>query len=308
MAKIYLQGTETRRTKLLNRKNVITQAKWTTLECKFCGSLSLVRYGLTAKGRQRYLCQKCRRTSVTSDAPEKMHYSTDVIASAINQFYEASSLYKIKRQLKMDFGVAPSHMTIHRWVTRYSQKASKELSKVPIEVGSNWVADETVLKLKSGGGEKVWFWDAIDDKTKFLLASHLSESRTTKDAQILMERAEKRAGVTPSAVVTDKLRSYLDAVEKAWGADTKHVTTGPFVKSKREDSTRAIERFHGTLKDRTKVMRALTDKKSARTILSGWLTHYNFFRPHSAHKGRTPAQAAGVDSPFKSWKDVVKGE
>ena len=80
------------------------------------------------------------------------------------------------------------------------------------------------------------------------------------------------------------------------------------VKGKQEDSTRAIERFHGTLKDRTKVMRALADKETAKIILDGWLVHYNFFRPNSGIDGKTPAEAAGMKVPFKSWKDVVKGD
>lgn len=303
----FLEGEELRSQKLLNI-NVITQVQYKLLECKFCGSLDVVRYGLTAKGKQRFLCQKCKRTFVTTDAPERMHYSHDVIASAINQYYEAASLHKIKRQIELDFGVSPSHMTIYRWIIRYTKKAAKVLNNLPLRSKGIWVADETVLKLKSNKGQNVWFWDIIDDDTKFLLASHISETRTTKDAQILMERAARRSELIPKTVITDKLRSYLDAIEGAWGADTKHIATSPFIKSKREDSTRAIERFHGTLKDRTKVMRALADKKSAKLILDGWLVHYNFFRPHTAHGGKTPSQAAGVKSPYKSWKDVVKGE
>jgi len=291
---------------IMFERNLITRVRYTTVRCKFCGDYkSVVRYGRTAKGAQRYLCQKCKRTFVIPDAPERAHFSSDVIASAINQYYEAASLHKIARQIKLDFGVSPSHMTIYRWITRYSKIASKALANIPVKVSPTWVADETVLKLKSGG-EKVWFWDAIDDKTRFLLASHISEGRTTRDAQVLMEIAERRSGLIPKTIITDKLRSYLDAVERAWGADTKHIQTSPFVKGKEQDSTRAVERFHGTLKDRTKVMRALWDKRTARIILEGWLVHYNFFRPHQSLKGKTPAEVAGAKIPYQSWRDVVK--
>jgi len=300
----YLWGIEMRRAKLL-RQNIIQEIQYSLIRCKFCDSISVVRYGLTPKGKQRYLCQKCKRTFVIPDAPERKRYSTDIIASAINQYYESASLHKIARQLRLDFGVSPSHMTIYRWIKSYTQKAVKDLADVPVKVGPRWVADETVIRLKSNG-RKIWFWDAIDDDTKFLLASHMSPTRTTKDAQVLMERAERRAMAIPESVTTDKLSSYLDAVERTWGADTKHVMSGPFVRSKVDDSTRAIERFHGTLKDRTKVMRALADKKSASLVLDGWLVHYNFFRPHQGLKGKTPAEAAGADAPYKSWKDVVK--
>ncbi len=37
-----------------------------------------------------------------------------------------------------------------------------------------------------------------------------------------MELAEKRAGKTPKVVVTDRLKSYLEGIEQAYGANTKH--------------------------------------------------------------------------------------
>lgn len=194
-----LWGTEMRKSKLL-RRNIIQEIQYSLKQCKFCNSISVVRYGLTEKGKQRFLCQKCKRTFVIADAPERMHYSNDVIASALNLFYESSSLAKIQRQLQLSYGVKPDRSTIYHWIVRYSKKATRALNSVPIRTGSKWVADETMIKLKEKEGSKQWFWDIIDDKTRFLLASHLSEGRGTRDAQILMERAAKRADKIPEVV------------------------------------------------------------------------------------------------------------
>lgn len=290
------------RVKLFPEPNVITKAHWVTVKCKFCGADRIFLYGYTSKGKQRYLCTICKRTFIDNKAPENMRFPSEVIASALNQFYESASLAKIQRQLQLSYGVKPDRMTIHRWITRYSNKATKALNKMPIKVGATWVADETMIRLKEKRGSKQWFWDVIDDKTRFLLASHLSEGRTTKDAQTLMERAARRANRIPRVVITDKLAAYLDGVELVFGADTKHIRAK---KLTAEPGTQLIERFHGTLKDRTKVMRSFMRKSTAKIVTDGWLVHYNFFRPHPAIGGKTPAQAAGVEAPFKSWKDVV---
>lgn len=281
------------------------QAHW-GVECKHCGSEHIVRFGVTAKGAQRFLCRACDRTFVDNNAPPGMRFPTAVIASALNQFYESASLHKIKRTLKMDHGIQPDHSNVYRWVVKYTRIATKALNDLPVKVGDTWVADETVIKVKEGGGMNLWFWDIIDEDTRFLLASHLTVSRFTRDAQVLMERASRRAGKVPKEVITDKLRSYIDGVERAFGADTRHVQSGPFVKDRHGDSTRAIERFHGSLKDRTKVMRALANRESAKLVMDGWLVHYNFFRPHGGLRGRTPAEAAKVKGPFGSWADVVR--
>ena len=102
--------------------------------------------------------------------------------------------------------------------------------------------------------------------------------------------------------MTDKLRAYLDGVELAFGSETKHVQTKPFTV---QQNTNLIERFHGTLKDRTKVMRGLKSRESAKLLTDGWLVHYNYLRPHETLR-KTPAEAAGIKFPYKDWLDITK--
>jgi transposase-like protein len=106
----------------------------------------------------------------------------------------------------------------------------------------------------------------------------------------------------PKFIVTDKLGAYIEGIERVFGSDSIHVQSQGMQSSTHNNS---IERFHGTIKQRTKVMRGLHSKESARLVMDGWLVHYNFFRPHESLKGRTPAEVAGVEAPFKSWADVV---
>ena len=280
----------------------VNQAHW-AVRCKSCRSEDIVRYGTDRKGRQRFLCRSCKRTFTDTNAPRGMRFPAEAIAFALNAFYESSSLHKIKRQIGLNYGVQPDHSNVYRWIVKYSRIAARELDSVPVRVGGLWVADETVLKLKSEGGQNIWFWDIIDDRTRFLLASHLSMSRFTRDAQILMERAERRAQKAPRVVITDKLAAYLGGIEEAFGADTFHIQSKGFTV---QPNTNLIERFHGTIKDRTKVMRALANRRSAKLVMDGWLCHYNFFRPHSALGNKTPGRAAGAKVPFNSWQDVVR--
>ncbi len=167
------------------------------------------------------------------------------------------------------------------------------------KVGDTWVADETVLTLDKG--IKVWFFDIIDTDTRFLLASMASLSRTTRDAQMLMDKAIKRAGKSPKVVITDKLASYLDV---RYGKDAEHRQGSPFKVLSSGESTSQIECFHGTIKDRTKVMRSFRDMETLIQFMDGYLVYYNFFKPHEALEGKTPAEVAKVDYQIKNWKDL----
>ena len=146
----------------------------------------------------------------------------------------------------------------------------------------------------------MWLWDIIDDKTRYLLATRISRSRTTQDAQMLYDRAVKTAGKEPKTVITDKLASYPDL---RYGKGTEHRQGGI---SRIEDNTQKIERFHETLKQRTKVMRGLKNIESAHDFINGWLVHYNYLRPHTALDDKTPAEVAGVVFPYKNWADIIR--
>ncbi len=268
-----------------------------TITCKHCGSANVVKYG-TKEGTQYYRCKECKRTFAWNECLSGMRYPPDQIATAISLFYDGLSIDAIRRQLDSIYHVYPSDSTVYEWIVRFSQQAVKEARFIKIKVGDLWICDETVLRID---GKNVWFWDVIDDDTRFLLNSRVSYSRTTKDAQALFEQTSKRANKVPKTVITDKLYAYLDGLELAFGADTEHIQSKGFSV---QPNTNLIERFHGTLKARTKVMRGLKNLESAIEFTDGWLVNYNFFRPHEALGGKTPAEVAKADFPYKSWRDV----
>jgi len=262
--------------------------------CKYCGSRNVIKYG-SFRGIQRYFCNDCKRKFADNDALPNMKTSVDQIGAALSMYYEGMSLNAIRRHLDQTHHNLPSDSTIYEWVERFTKQAIKETKNYKPNVGDVWVADETVLKID---GANIWFWDIIDAKTRFLLASHVSRTRTTRDARRLMEKAQERAGKTPKTVVTDKLAAYIDGIEQAFGADSKHIQSKPF---SLKNANNLIERFHGTLKARTKVMRGLKEIETARLFTDGWLVHYNFIRPHSAIGDKTPAEKAGIRFEYKNW-------
>lgn len=269
--------------------------------CKYCGSYHVRRYG-HYKGVQRLFCNDCKHKFVDNEAQPGMKTSAEVIGSAVSMFYEGLSLNAIRRQLQQEHGIYPSDSTVYEWIRRYTDVVIDKAKSQKPNVGDVWVADETVLKIE---GRNTWFWDIIDIKTRYLLASHISTSRNARDAKKLMELASARAGKAPKIVVTDKLLAYLDGIELAFGAETKHIQSKKLTTNAGQQ---LIERFHGTLKQRTKVMRGLKRRDTAKAIMDGWLVHYNDFKPHEGIEGQTPALKAGITFPYNNWLDVVKTE
>ena len=276
------------------------------MKCKYCDSTNVVKYG-TFEGVQRYWCKDCKRKFADNDALPKMKTPKKVIASALSCYFGGMPLDQIQRHLQQQYNLYFSEMGIYNWVKRFSQEAVDSVKDFKPKVGNTWVADETVLKV---GGRNIWFWDIIDADSRYLLASHISLSRTTNDARRLIEQAVIRAGKIPKFILTDKLAAYQDGINLAidnleidLDTRTRHIPvkgiTAPL-------NTNLIERFHGTLKDRVNVFRGFNNMESAKLLTDAWLVHYNFFKEHTALGDVPPAQKMG-DVPVRDWADVVEG-
>jgi transposase-like protein len=237
-----------------------------------------------------------------------MRIPPERIATAVNLFYEGLSLTEIQRALDQHYNFKPSDSTVYEWVVRFTGVAVAKAAPYKAQTGRIWAADETVLdvaggRTKEGSENTIWFWDVIDEDSRFLLASHMSLTRTIRDAEALFTQARDRASTAPRFVVTDRLRSYIDGIERVWGGDVRHIQSDGMAS---DTHNNVIERFHGTLKQRTKVMRGLKNKTTAKLILDGWLVQYNFFRPHESLGCKTPAQAARVAFPYTNWRALIE--
>ena len=223
------------------------------------------------------------------------------------------SFHDIEHNIESQTDDGLSHTAVIKWVNKYTSDAVKATKDLHPKVGDTWIADETYVRVdrsnatvknpywKERKDKWVVFWDIIDADTRFLLASCLTTTRNTEDAKRLMEKAYGRCK-KPKEVVTDKLKAYMDGIKQAYGPHTKHIQGGPF--AIRNDSN-LIERFHGSLKDRTKVMRAQKNKSTLQRFTDGWLVYYNFFRPHMSLNDKSPAEVAGLKYDWHSWADVV---
>ena len=180
-----------------------TETTSVTIVCKFCASDDVIKYG-SKKGLQYYRCKQCKRKFAGNNALPGMRFPPEEIASALNMFYEGLSLNAIRRHLQHDHDILPSDSTVYEWVVRFTKQAVEMPITSRATTGNIWAADETVLKVgggktKEGADNTLWFWDVIDEETRFLLSSHMSRARTIKDAETVFTQARQKTISAPSA-------------------------------------------------------------------------------------------------------------
>jgi putative transposase len=260
--------------------------------CKYCGSSCVVRYGYYS-GIQRWWCKECRRKFADNKALPGMKTPTDHIAYALTMYYEGLSLNIIRRNLHQFYKSYPSDSTLYDWIERFTNKAIAADKRHKPMVGDVWFADETPLMM---GNRKAWFWDIIDIKTHFMLASQLFTRRTMVAAEALMAKAVKKAGKPPKVVVSSKPATYIRGIELKIGTDTRPIATKILSTAA---GTQLLGRFHSALNARIEIVGRFKNIKSARTIIQGWPVHYNYLRPHEVINDNTPAQKAGINQQLR---------
>jgi len=271
--------------------------------CKYCGANDTVKVG-TKSGNQQYRCKVCKRKFSDNGSLIGMRTNSDAIAAAISMFFDGIATNALDEQLKSQYYLDVSSSTVWRWIMKYAKLASIYTSQYPIELGPVWMVDETQMKI---GGKVYWFWDVIDTKTRFLVGSHLSRTRKQSDAIQLLKLCKARALHPPKYILTDRLLIYERAVWKAFYT-LKKETRATHIESegmRSPTNINILERFHGSIKQRTKVMRGLKSPTSAKIILQGSVVHYNFFRPHGYLEGDTPSIAANHPLQFSNWSELL---
>lgn len=306
------------------RQRVVTQVQpeiETPMEeggCRLCGSPRIVKIGKihTKHGDvQRYLCRGCNGKFVVNETGfEYVKATPKAITVALDLYFKGVSQRKIIDHLKMFEGVNVTQPCVLKWIRKYIELMKGYLDKFTPQLGGIWHSDEMMVNVrrteKIDGENYSWAWNLLDHETRFLIASEVTKHRSIEDARKVLQEAKDVAdGQRPDFIITDKLPAYKQAITKEFYTTRKPRTEHVKLKNIREGTNNNIvERLHGTIRERTKVMRGMDNDKSAETMLEANRIYYNYLRPHQALKGKTPAEKAGIDLQLEGnkWKELIR--
>ncbi len=275
--------------------------------CDKCRSTDLIRYGVRHNQSgdvSTYLCKTCGRRFTGRDGFHKRRAEPEKIALALDLYFRGLSVRKVSQHFEQAYGLKVSHVTVYAWVRFFGKLAAEWMDAQGARVGDQWHVDETVVNV---GGDNRYLWNILDGETRFALATHVSRGRDLKNTRAPFKKAKLATEDRPSEILSDGMMTYPEAISKEFGrrasplddAKKVHGHGSWFTPHHRVPSIRAkvsnnkIERFHGTEKERTKVMRAFKTPDGTSDLMEGFRAHYNLVKTH-ATLGTTPGEAAGI--------------
>jgi transposase-like protein len=282
-----------------------TQKQNSEYKCPYCSSKNIVKRGVRKtenRGNiQRFSCKDCNKRFVKHDAFFRMRNNPQKITMTMDLYYKGVSFRKISEHLQY-FQPNNSHAsTIYRWLLKYVNTISKFTDQQTITAGEELQADEVEYKRranhKTHGVKEEYFIDVIDSKTRYIVSSYYNPDRETEVLTNVYKVAKNRVGDQVKVISTDGLVGYPRVIKKVFGLNP-HATKNPkiihnIIKSDSGKFNYKIERFHNTLRERTKIMRGFHGSiDSARLILKGFEVNYNYIRGHLALEKKTPQELA----------------
>jgi transposase-like protein len=189
-----------------------------------------------------------------------------VISVAVRWYLRYGLSYRDAGELLAERGVTVDHVSVYRWVQRFTPEFIEAARPGRHAPGDRWFAGETYLKV---AGRRTYLYRAAGQHGQ-VIDVLLSVRRDLTAARRFFTQA-LRAGTVPVEVMTDRAPGYPRVLDELIPS-ALHIVE--------QYANNPIEADHGRLKARLRPMRGLKRHRSARILAAGHAFVQNLRRGH----------------------------
>ncbi|MEU5907062.1 IS6 family transposase [Micromonospora sp. NPDC047467] len=194
-------------------------------------------------------------------------FPPEVIVVGVRWYLRFNLSYRDVEELLVERGVGVDHVTVFRWVQRFTPLLADAARFCRHSPGDRWFVDETYVRVNG-----VWryVYRAVDQDGQ-VIDVLVSARRDAGGARRFFRRALSTLKVTPVEVVTDAAAVYPGVLDELIPSVWRHVE---------QYANNPIEADHSQLKQRLRPMRGLRTDKTAQVIIAGHAFRQNLRRGH----------------------------
>ena len=190
----------------------------------------------------------------------------DVILLAVRWYLRYGLSYRDVEELLAERGIDVDHVTIYRWVQRFTPLVVEAARPCRHSVGDSWFVDETYVKV---AGVWRYVYRAVDQYGQVidvLVSKRRNVPAATKFFETMLSGRAR-----PKEITTDLAAPLLRVIDDLL-PDVLHDTT--------QYANNRIECDHGRLKARLRPMRGLRTDRTATVVIRGHAFVQNLRRGH----------------------------
>jgi transposase, IS6 family len=202
-----------------------------------------------------------------SSAFAGFRFPPEVILIAVRWYLRYGLSYRDLEELLAERGIEADHVTLFRWVQRFTPLLVEAARPCRHAVGGHWFVDETYVKVS---GTWRYVYRAVDHDGQ-VIDVFLSKRRDLKAATSFFAAAIDSHG-EPTEITTDRAHALVRVVVELLPA-ALHDTT--------QYANNRVEADHGRLKARLRPMRGLKRDRTASVVIRGHAFIQNLRRGHN---------------------------
>ncbi|WP_327011672.1 IS6 family transposase [Dactylosporangium sp. NBC_01737] len=203
----------------------------------------------------------------TRSAFSGFRFPPDVIVVAVRLYLRYNLSYRDVEELLIERGVEVDHVSVFRWVQRFTPLLADAARWCRHAPGDRWFVDETYVKV---GGVWRYVYRAVDQHGQ-VIDVLVSARRDAAAARRFLSRAMTVLKVRPTEVITDAAPVYPAVLDEVVPSARHHVE---------RHANNRVEADHSQLKQRLRPMRGLRTERTAQTIIGGHAFMQNLRRGH----------------------------
>jgi transposase-like protein len=193
-------------------------------------------------------------------------FPREVISVAIRWYLRYGLSYRDVEELLAERGVTVDHVTIYRWVQRFTPEFIEAARPCRHAPGDRWFVDETYLKI---AGKWSYLYRAVDQHGQVIDVLLLARRDLAAARRFFIQAL--RSSAVPVEVTTDRAAVYPRVLDELVPSALHTVE---------QYANNPIEADHGQLKARLRPMRGLKRRRAARILAAGHAFMQNLRRGH----------------------------
>jgi putative transposase len=218
-------------------------------------------------------------------------FPVEIISHCVWLYFRFSLSFRDVEEMLAMRGVSLSYETVREWCFKFGQTYANGLRHKSPRPGDRWHLDEVFLKIN---GRLHYLWRAVDQDGD-VLDILVQGRRDKKAAKKFFRKLLKRLRYVPRVIITDKLKSYLAALQEIM----------PSVEHRQDKGqNNRAENSHQPTRLREKVMRRFKSAGHAQRFLSVFGIMMSFFRV-GRHLHRANGYREVMKTRFAVWEEAI---